>query len=81
MSTYDAEAMALNMGIQAGIVMKQHLKEIMNWGDAMIKVEAFMDCMDVYNAVAMKNKPNTAQQKGDQLSSLDVAAVSAGGHD
>ena len=31
--------------------------------------------MDVYNAVAMKNKPNTAQQKGDQLSSLDVAAV------
>ena len=50
-STYDAEAMALNMGIQAGIVMKQHLKEIMNWGDPMIKVEAFTDCMDVYNAV------------------------------
>ena len=74
-STYDAEAMALNMGIQAGIVMKTHIKEIMNWGDEMIKVEAFTDCMDVYNAVAIKNKPDKPLQKGDQLSSLDIAAV------
>ena len=74
-STYDAEAMALNMGIQAGIVMKSHIKEIMHWGDEMIKVEAFTDCMDVYNAVAIKNKPDKPLQKGDQLSSLDIAAV------
>ena len=74
-STFDAEAMALNMGIQAGIIMKAHIKEIMHWGDQMIKVEAFTDCMDVYNAVAIKNKPDKPLLKGDQLSSLDIAAV------
>mgnify|MGYP001297108246 FL=1 len=74
-STYDAEALALNTGVQAGIVMKTHLKEIMNWKDEMIKIEAFTDCNDVYKSVVLNNKPEKPNQKGDQLSSLDVAAV------
>ena len=75
-STLDAEAMALNMGIQAGIVMKSHIKEIMNWDDEMIRVEAFTDCLDLYKSVVERNKAvNSATQKGDQLSSLDIAAV------
>ena len=70
-STYDAEAMALNMGIQGALVIKSHLNEIMNWKEDVIDVEAFTDCKDVYNAV-VANKP---YPKGDQLASLDVAAV------
>ena len=71
----------INKKKKCNILAWQSKKARRDWGDAMIKVEAFTDCMDVYNAMAVKNKPNTAQQKGDQLSSLDVAAVSAGGHD
>ena len=70
-STYDAEAMALNMGIQGALVIKNHINEIMNWEEDVIDVEAFTDCNDVYNAV-VANKP---YPKGDQLASLDVAAV------
>ena len=70
-STYDAEAMALNLGIQSALVIKNHIDEIMNWEEEAVEVEAFTDCKDVYNAV-VANKP---YPKGDQLASLDVAAV------
>ena len=76
-STFDAEALALNTGLQAGLVMKAHLVEIMNWTDDMVKVESFTDCNDVYQAVVKDNKPgtvNSARMK-DQLSCLDIAAV------
>ena len=65
----------VNTGVQAGIGMKTHLKEIMNWNDEMIKIEAYTDCNDVYKSVVLNNKPEKPNQKGDQLSSLDVAAV------
>ena len=75
-STFDSEALALNTAIQAGLVMKAHLLEIMNWDKEMIKVEAYTDCNDVYQAVVVNNKPyKPAFKKGDSLAQLDVAAI------
>ena len=71
MSSYDAEAMALNEGVQAAYVIKTHLLQIMNWEPEMIEVEAFIDCNDVYKACNVANKP---YKKGDDLASIDVGA-------
>ena len=51
------------------------LNEIMNWNDDMLKIEAYTDCNDVYKSVVLKNKPEKPNQKWNQLSSLDMAAV------
>ena len=75
-STFDAEALALNTGLQAGLVMKAHLIEIMNWTEDMVRVEGYTDCNDVYQAIVKNNKPEKGvHAKGDQLSCLDIAAV------
>ena len=75
-STLDAEAMALNNGCQAAIVMKKHILEILNWEEDLISIEAYTDCMDVYKSIVEKNKADTAAtMKGDKLSALDIAAV------
>ena len=72
----DAEAMALNNGCQAAIVMKKHILEILNWEEDMIAIKAHTDCLDVYKSIIEKNKADTtATMKGDKLSTLDIKAV------
>ena len=52
-------------------MIKLYIMEIMNWKEDLVKVEAFTDCRDVYEAL-MGTK---ATKKGDQLSCIDVSAV------
>ena len=70
-STFDAETIALELGLEEAIVIKDQLIKMTNLDERLIKIEAFVDCRDTYEAViSHKQFP-----KGSRLASLEVAKL------
>ena len=50
-STYDAETISLELGLEEAIVLKDQLVKMTGFSTDLIEIEAFVDCKDTYEAV------------------------------
>ena len=70
-STYDAETIALELGLEEAIVIKNQLIKMTGLDENLIRIEAFVDCKDTYEAIiSHKQFP-----KGSRLASIEVAKI------
>ena len=70
-STYDAETISLELGLEEAIVIKEQLIKLTGFEEDLIRVEAYVDCRDTYEAI-MSNKQFP---KGSRLASIEVAKI------
>ena len=70
-STYDAETISLELGLEEAIVIKEQLIKLTGFEEDLIKVEAYVDCRDTYEAI-MSNKQFP---KGSRLASIEIAKI------
>ena len=70
-STYDAETISLELGLEEAIVVRDQLVKLTGFSEDLIKIEAFVDCRDTYEAI-MSNKKFP---KGSRLASIEVAKI------
>ena len=64
-STYDAETIALELGLEEALVIKNQLETLTGLRNELIRVEAFVDCKDTYEAIIS----NKQFPKGSRLAS------------
>ena len=64
-STYDAETIALKLGLEEALVIKNQLETLTGLRNELIRVEAFVDCKDTYEAIIS----NKQFPKGSRLAS------------
>ena len=70
-STYDAETIALELGLEEAIIIKDQLIKMTGLSQELILIEAFVDCKDTYEAIiANKQFP-----KGSRLAALEIAKI------
>ena len=72
-STFDAETIALELGLEEAIVIKDQLIKMTNLDAELIKIEAFVDCRDTYEAV-ISHKQDSEHQLADVLTKRGVAS-------
>ena len=70
-STYDAETIALELGLEEALIIKDQIMKMTGFGEELIKVEAFVDCRDTFEAI-MSNKQFP---KGSRLAIIEVAKI------
>ena len=70
-STYDAETISLELGLEEALVIKNQLETMTGLGEDLIQIEAFIDCKDTYEAIVSNKK----FPKGSRLASLEVAKI------
>ena len=70
-STYDAETISLELGLEEAIVVKDQLVKMTGFDKNLINIEAFVDCKDTYEAIISNKK----FPKGSRLASLEVAKI------
>ena len=70
-STYDAETISLELGLEEAIVIKDQLVKMTGFDTNLINIEAFVDCKDTYEAIISNKK----FPKGSRLASLEVAKI------
>ena len=70
-STYDAETISLELGLEEAIVIKDQLIKLTGFDEDLIRVEAYVDCRDTYEAIISNKK----FPKGSRLASIEVAKV------
>ena len=70
-STYDAETISLELRLEEAIVIKDQLIKLTGFDEDLIRVEAYVDCRDTYEAIISKKK----FPKGSRLASIEVAKV------
>ena len=70
-STFDAETISLELGLEEAMVIKNQLETMTGLGGDLIRIEAFVDCKDTYEAIVSNKK----FPKGSRLASLEVAKI------
>ena len=70
-STYDAETIALELGLEESIIIKDQLMKMTGLSAELILIEAYIDCRDTYEAVVS----NKQFPKGSRLASLEIAKI------
>ena len=70
-STYDAETISLELGLEEAIVLRDQLMKLTGFSEELIRIEAFVDCRDTFEAI-MSNKKFP---KGSRLASIEVAKI------
>ena len=70
-STYDAETIALELGLEEALIIKDQIMKMTGFGEELMKVEAFVDCRDTFEAI-MSNKQFP---KGSRLAMIEVAKI------
>ena len=70
-STYDAETISLELGLEEAIVIKDQLVKMTGFNADLIEIEAFVDCKDTYEAIISNKK----FPKGSRLASIEVAKI------
>ena len=70
-STYDVETIALELGLEETIVIKDQLLKMTYFNENLIEIEGFVDCKDTYEAIIS----NKQFLKGSRLASLEIAKI------
>ena len=70
-STYDAETISLELGLEEAIVIKDQLVKMTGFDTDLINIEAYVDCKDTYEAIISNKK----FPKGSRLASIEVAKI------
>ena len=70
-STYDAETISLELGLEEAIVLRDQLLKLMGFKEDLIKIEAYVNCRDTYEAIISNKK----FPKGSRLASIEVAKI------
>ena len=70
-STYDAETIALELGLEEAIVIKDQILKMTCFSENLIEIEGFVNCKDTYEAIIS----NKQFPKGSCLASLEIAKI------
>ena len=61
----------MELGLEEALIIKDQIRKMTGFGEELIKVEAFVDCRDTFEAI-MSNKQFP---KGSRLAVLEIAKI------